>query len=94
MAASPIGPPCLARALWTASEGLGLAAPARAELVRSVARWLAPRLGEIYAAVRQAGFADASHLEADRAARGAGRRRRPSRRPPASTSRGPARCSS
>ena len=68
VAASPIGPPCLARALWTASEGLGLQAPARAELVRSVARWLAPRLSEIYAAVRQAGFADASKLEAaDRA---------------------------
>lgn len=68
VAASPIGPPCLARALWTASEGQGLAAPARAELVRAVARWLAPRLGEIYAAVRQAGFADASHLEAAAAA--------------------------
>ncbi len=64
VAASPIGPPCLARALWTASEGLGVAAPVRAELVRSMARWLAPRLNEIYAAVRQAGFADASHLEA------------------------------
>ncbi|MCK9685300.1 DUF1631 family protein [Scleromatobacter humisilvae] len=69
VAASPIGPPCLARALWTASEGLGVGAPVRAELVRSMARWLAPRLNEIYAAVRQAGFADASHLEAaDRAA--------------------------
>ena len=68
VAASPIGPPCLARALWTASEGLDIAAPARAELVRCVARWLAPRLSELYAAVRQAGFADASHLEADRAA--------------------------
>ena len=67
VAASPIGPPCLARALWTASEGLDISAPARAELVRCVARWLAPRLGELYAAVRQAGFADASHLEADRA---------------------------
>ena len=68
VAASPIGPPGLARALWAGSDGLGLGAPARAELVRSVARWLAPRLGEIYAAVRQAGFADASHLEAtDRA---------------------------
>ena len=68
VSASPIGPPCLARALWTASEGLALAGPARAELVRSVARWLAPRLNEIYAGVRQAGFADASHLEAaDRA---------------------------
>jgi hypothetical protein len=68
VAASPIGPPCLARALWTASDGLGLAAPVRAELVRGIARWLAPRLNEIYAAVRQAGFADASHLEAaDRA---------------------------
>ena len=68
VSASPIGPPCLARALWTASEGLGLGAPVRAELVRCVARWLAPRLNEIYAAVRQAGFADASHLEAaDRA---------------------------
>jgi hypothetical protein len=72
VAASPIGPPCLARALWAGSEGLGLAAPVRAELVRSVARWLAPRLGELYAAVRQAGFADASHLEAaDRASEGA-----------------------
>ncbi len=67
VAASPIGPPCLARALWTASEGLDIAAPVRAELVRCVARWLAPRLSELYAAVRQAGFADASHLEADRA---------------------------
>ena len=68
VAASPIGPPCLARALWTASEGLALVAPARAELVRSMARWLAPRLSEIYAAVRQAGFADAAQLEAsDRA---------------------------
>lgn len=64
VAASPIGPPCLARALWTASEGMGLNPAARAELVRSAARWLAPRLGELYAAVRQAGFADASHLEA------------------------------
>ena len=71
VSASPIGPPCLARALWAASEGLGLGAPARAELVRSVARWLAPRLSEIYAAVRQAGFADASQLEAvDRASEG------------------------
>jgi len=64
VAASPIGPPCLARALWTASESMGLNPTARAELVRCVARWLAPRLGELYAAVRQAGFADASHLEA------------------------------
>jgi hypothetical protein len=73
VAASPIGPPCLARALWAASDGLGLAAPVRAELVRCVARWLAPRSGELYAAVRQAGFADASHLEAaDRASEGAG----------------------
>ncbi len=72
VAASPIGPPCLARALWAASEGLGLAAPVRAELVRCVARWLAPRLGELYAAVRQAGFADVSQLEAaDRAFEGA-----------------------
>jgi hypothetical protein len=72
VAASPIGPPGLARALWAASEGLGVGPPARAELVRSVARWLAPRLSEIYAAVRQAGFADASHLEAaDRATEGA-----------------------
>ncbi|MEO5686491.1 MAG: DUF1631 family protein [Burkholderiaceae bacterium] len=71
VAASPIGPPCLARALWAASEGLGLGTPARAELVRSVARWLAPRLSEIYAAVRQAGFSDASNLEAaDRASEG------------------------
>jgi Protein of unknown function (DUF1631) len=69
VAASPIGPPSLARALWTASDGLRLAPPARAELVHSMARWLAPRLSEIYAAVRQAGFADASKLEAaDRAA--------------------------
>ncbi|MFL6697243.1 MAG: DUF1631 family protein [Vitreoscilla sp.] len=67
-AASPIGPPCLARALWTASEALGLLEPVRAELVRSMARWLAPRLNEIYAALRQAGFTDASQLEAaDRA---------------------------
>ena len=64
VAASPIGPPCLARALWTVAEGMGLNAPVRAELVRCVARWLAPRLGELYAAVRQAGFADASQLEA------------------------------
>ena len=72
VAASPIGPPGLARALWAASEGMGLAAAARAELVRCVARWLAPRLSELYAAVRQAGFADASHLEAaDRACEGA-----------------------
>ena len=72
VAASPIGPPCLARALWAASEGLGLAAPVRAELERCVARWLAPRLGELYAAVRQAGFADASQLEAaDRTSEGA-----------------------
>ena len=62
VAASPIGPPCLSRALWTASEGLDIGAPARPELVRCVARWLAPRLSELYAAVRQAGFADASHL--------------------------------
>ena len=68
---SPVGPPCLARASWTASEGMGLNPAARAELVRSVARWLAPRLSELYAAVRQAGFADASHLEAaDRTAEG------------------------
>lgn len=66
VASSPIGPPCLARSLWTASEVLGLAPAARAEGVRCVARWLAPRLGEIYAAVRQAGFADASQQEADR----------------------------
>ena len=72
VAASPIGPPGLARALWAGSEGMGLAAAARAELVRCVARWLAPRLSELYAAVRQAGFADASHLEAaDRASEGA-----------------------
>ncbi len=71
VSASPIGPPCLARALWSASDGLSLGAPARAELVRCVARWLAPRLGELYAAVRQAGFADASKLEAaDRASEG------------------------
>jgi len=72
VAASPIGPPCLARALWAASDGLGLGAAARAELVRCAARWLVPRLSEAYAAVRQAGFADASHLEAaDRASDGA-----------------------
>jgi hypothetical protein len=72
VAASPIGPPALARALWTGSDGLGLGAPARAELVRCTARWLAPRLSELYAAVRQAGFADASRLEAaDRASEGA-----------------------
>jgi hypothetical protein len=71
VAASPIGPPALARALWAGCEGLGLGVPARAELVRCAARWLAPRLGELYAAVRQAGFADASHLEAaDRASEG------------------------
>jgi hypothetical protein len=69
VAASPIGPPGLARALWAGSEALGLPTPARAEAVRAAARWFAPRLSEIYAAVRQAGFADASHLEAaDRAA--------------------------
>jgi hypothetical protein len=68
VSASPIGPPGLARALWAGSETLGLGAAARAEAVRSAARWFAPRLGEIYAAVRQAGFADASQLEAsDRA---------------------------
>ena len=61
VAASPVGPPCLARALWAGADGLGLAAPARAELVRCVARWLAPRLGELYAAVRQAGLSDAAH---------------------------------
>ena len=73
VSASPIGPPCLARALWTASEGMGLNAPARAELVRSAAHWLAPRLSELYATVRQAGFADASHLEAaDRGSEGDG----------------------
>ena len=72
VAASPIGPPGLARALWAAPEGMGLPAAARAELVRCVARWLAPRLNELYAAVRQAGFADASHLEAaDRASEAA-----------------------
>jgi len=66
VAASPIGPPSLARSLWTASETLGLAPAARAEGVRCVARWLAPRLAELYAAVRQAGLADASQVEADR----------------------------
>lgn len=69
---SPIGPPSLARALWTASEALGLAAPVRAELVRSMARWLAPRLDEIYATLRRAGAADAAPLDAgDRAAEAA-----------------------
>jgi hypothetical protein len=63
-AASPVGPPSLARALWTASEGLGLGAPVRAELVRSMARWLAPRLGELYAMLRKAGVADASQPDA------------------------------
>ena len=57
--ASPIGPPRLARALWAASEGLGLSAPVRAELVRSMAHWLAPRLDETYATLRQAGAAEA-----------------------------------
>jgi hypothetical protein len=72
VAASPIGPPALARALWAGCEGLGLGMPARAELVRCAARWWAPRLSEVYAAVRQAGFTDASHLEAaDRASEGA-----------------------
>ncbi|MFL6628302.1 MAG: DUF1631 family protein [Vitreoscilla sp.] len=66
VASSPIAPPCLARSLWTASEVLGLAPAGRAEGARCVARWLAPRLAEIYAAVRQAGFADAALLEADR----------------------------
>jgi hypothetical protein len=66
VASSPIAPPSLARSLWTASEVLGLAPAARAEGVRCVARWLAPRLAEIYAAGRQAGFADAALLEADR----------------------------
>ena len=70
VSASPIGPPSLARALWAASEGLGLPPPARAELVRSMARWLEQRLNELYAAVRQAGFADASQLEADRSSEG------------------------
>ena len=64
VSASPIGPPSLARALWTASESLGQVSPARVELVRSMARWLAPRLSEIYAAVRQAGLPDAAKLEA------------------------------
>jgi len=63
-AASPVGPPCLARALWTASEGLGLSAPVRAELVRSMAFWLAPRLDEIYATLRQAGAAEAPQPDA------------------------------
>ena len=72
VASSPIGPPGLARALWAGCEGLGLSGPARAEFVRCTARWWAPRLSEVYAAVRQAGFADASHLEAtDRATEGA-----------------------
>ena len=64
VAASPIGPPALARSLWQACENLNLGLAARAEAVRCAARWLAPRLGEIYAGVRQAGFADAAHLEA------------------------------
>jgi len=68
VATSPIAPPSLARCLWSASEVLGLAPAARAEAVRCVARWLAPRLAEIYAAVRQAGLADASQIEADRVA--------------------------
>jgi hypothetical protein len=63
-AASPIGPPSLARALWTASEGLGLSAPVRAELVRSMTHWLAPRLDEVYATLRQAGAAEAPAPEA------------------------------
>jgi len=63
-AASPVGPPCLARALWTASEGLGLSAPVRAELVRAMAHWLAPRLDEFYATLRRAGAADASQPDA------------------------------
>lgn len=63
-AASPIGPPSLARALWTASEALGLGAPVRAELVRGMARWLAPRLDEIYAMLRRAGAADAAPPDA------------------------------
>ena len=67
VATSPIGPPGLARSSWTASEALGLAPAARAEAVRCVARWLAPRLAEIYAAVRQAGVADVSQREDDRA---------------------------
>ncbi len=78
VAASPFGPPSLARALWAGSESVGLGVPARAELVRCAARWLAPRLSETYAASRQAGFADAAQLEAevaeraDRAAEGSG----------------------
>jgi hypothetical protein len=69
VAASPIGPPGLARALWAGAEGLDQGAAARVETVRCAARWFAPRLSEIYAALRQSGFADASHLEAaDRAA--------------------------
>src|SRR5476651_236040 len=55
VASSPIGPPGLARALWAGCEGLGLSGPARAEFVRCTARWWAPRLSEVYAAVRQAG---------------------------------------
>jgi len=68
VATSPIGPPGLARSLWMASDVLGLAPAVRAEGVRCVARWLAPRLAEIYAAVRQAGVADASQLESERVA--------------------------
>jgi hypothetical protein len=64
VAASPIGPPALARAMWEACETLNLGPAARGEAVRSMAHWLAPRLAEIYAAVRQAGFADAAQLEA------------------------------
>jgi hypothetical protein len=92
VASSPIGPPGLARALWAGCEGLGLSGPARAEFVRCTARWWAPRLSEVYAAVRQAGFADASHLEAT-GPRKVPTRAPPSRRPPASTSRGRAPCS-
>lgn len=73
--ASPVGPSGLARALWAGCEGLGLSAPARAEFVRCVARWWAPRLSGLYAAVREAGFADASRLEAaDRASEGSDER--------------------
>ncbi len=68
VAASPIGPPGLARALWAGAEGLHQGVAARVETVRCAARWFAPRLAEFYAALRQAGFADASHREAaDRA---------------------------
>ena len=48
VAKSPVGPPALARALWSASERLNLAPVARSQLSRAAAEWLAPRLRAFY----------------------------------------------